>query len=197
MEREIKITDNTEQNIVAVAEELKKVGLGDFASSFFVDDDFSGPFFKIVKDFAAESDTDATQEVIFLDVGEEYTVHTRLGHEHFRDVKKAVELIKGLYDETLAEVALCFSTVMARFVIQNTGDPQKNIEEINKNAQELMGLLNNFAGNLKLGGHVHLAFEAAYPYSLQIIPQDGNIYGYQLYLQSVIIGYHSEIFVVR
>ena len=58
MERKIKITEKTAQEIQGVAEELKRVGLEAFADSYYEDDEYTGPFFKIEKPFKREHDKD-------------------------------------------------------------------------------------------------------------------------------------------
>ena len=195
MERKIKITEKTAQEIQGVAEELKRVGLEAFADSYYEDDEYTGPFFKIEKPFKRENDKDPDTECIFLDVTHEYTVHTRTGHEHYNDAKKAVEIVKGLFDGTLAEVALCFPTLTARFLIENTGDPEKNISKMNNNAKDLMEIVNGVVNELSPIKHIHHLFAPAFPHYLQILADENFMYGgCEVYLQSIIMGEHAEIY---
>ena len=195
MEIKIKITEKTDTKLKEVAEELKKVGLEAFADSYYEDDEYTGPFFKIEKPFKKETEKDPEIECIFLDVTHEYTVHTRTGHEHYNDAQKAVEIVKGLFDGTLAEVALCFPSLTARFLIENTGNPEKNIAKMNDNAKSLMDIVNKVVNMLSGTSHIHQLFEAAFPHYLQVLANENFMYGgCQVYLQSIIIGEHAEIY---
>lgn len=201
MERKITITEKTDKKVKEVSAELRCVGLDDYSDCYFEDDDYNGPFFKIEKAYKRESDGDPETECIFLDVTDEYTVHTRLGHEHYNDCKKAVEIVKGLYDGKIAEVSLCFPTLTARFLIDNTGNPEKNIAKINDNANNLMEIVNGVyptMANGKSQRHLHIIFPAACPHYLQIIPEKNDMHGgYPAYLQSVVIGEPAEIYIVQ
>ncbi len=195
MERKINISDKTDKKIREVSEELNKIGLGAFADSYYEDDEYVGPFFKIEKPFLKESEKDPDSECIFLDVGEEYTVHTRLGHEHYNHAKNAVETVKGLFDGTLAEVALCFDTLTARFLIKNTGDPQKNVDKVNENAKAIMELINSAVKVIKGRSHIHQIFEPSFPHCIHIFLENNYMYGgCEVYLQSVVMGTHPEIY---
>lgn len=195
MERKIKITDKTKKELQEAAEELKKAGLEAFADSYYEDDEYNGPFFKIEKPFKKEKDEDPETECIFLDVTDEYTVHTRMGHEHYDNVKEAVEIVKGLFDGTLAEVALCFPTLTARFLVENTGDPEKNIAKINDNAKDLMEIVNRVVKALSSTSHMHHWFAPVFPHYLQVLANKNIMYGgCNVYLQSIVIGEHAEVY---
>ena len=196
MESKLEITKNTEKNIRDLAKALKEVGLDEFADGYFKDDRFDNKYFKILKPFAKEDDDDPDIETLFIDVSsEEYTVHTRLGHEHYSDAKTTATMVKGLFDGTLAEVALCFPNITARFLVANTGDAKKNVDIIYNNADSIMEIINDSISVLNTSAHIHRYFEAAFPNYLQILPKENYMFDdSEVYMQSVVMGTHPEIY---
>ena len=195
MERKILIDEKASEKIQLMSEELKKVGLGEFANCYYEDDDYDCPYFKIVKPFEKENDSDPNAEIIFIDVTHEYTVHARLGHDHYENPSLVAQETKGLFDGTLAEVALCFSSFTARVLISNTKEPSTNVAVLGDNANKLMEIVNGVLPSLSDSAHVHHIFSPTYPHYLQVLlKQNPTISGCQIYLQSIVIGKHPEIF---
>ncbi len=196
MEKEIKITENTKKEIVEVADELKAAGFADAAQAYFADDDYPRPYFKVAKPFEKESESDPDAELLFLDVGSEYDLHTRFGHEHFDSAKKAVETLKGLYDGKIVGVALCLPDITARFLVENTGDIAKNVAAIDECFDTIVSTIER-TSRMVIGGngHVHVAFGRAYGNVLQILGEKNEpLEGCEAYYLEIETGKPTEYF---
>ncbi len=196
MEKKITVTSNSPNEIVALAQELQNVGLADQATEYYEDTEYGMPYFKIVKAFARETDEDPRAEIIFIDVTDEYTVHTRLGHDHFATAHEAAFVVRGLYNGAIAEVALCLPTATLRFLTTNTGDPAQNVQKIADDWQAIMDAASSCV-SMPAGVHNHKYFDKAQPFYLQIVPEENYMWdNCAAYLQSVVIGCHAEIYTI-
>lgn len=197
MEKKITVSASSDACLIDLAQELQAVGLGKYADSYYMDEAYDVPYFKVVKPFASETPNDPQEEIIFVDAGDEYTVHSRLGHDHFGTAKEAAIVVRGLYDGAIVEVALCLPTVTARFLTANSGDPEQNVDKIAHASQAVMDILSS-CDSLPVNTHMHRYFAAAAPFYLQIIPEENTMWNDCVaYFQSVTFGYHAEIYIVE
>lgn len=196
-ERRIPVTSEVDKKIREVAELLQGVGLGAFADAYYEADDYDCPYFKVEKDFLREGEGDPEKENIFLDVTHEFTVHGRYGHDHFNSAADAVALLHGLYTGEIAEAAVCFPDITARFFVRNTGNHEENLRVFSdeKHAGYIMDMINKVVPMMVEDAHVHIVFSASAPYYLQILRRNNQMYhGCRLYTVSAVIGAHSEYY---
>lgn len=200
METKFRVCDTDEIAIKKMSEELIKVGLleGEF---YYKDEESKFPFFKFEKPYKKERENDPFAHALFIDVdikesGVEYTVVGLLCHEHFSCEQDAVELIKGLLDESVAEVALVYPNMKATFFIENQGDPVKNVKKIDENAKTITERL---FGSAKFSGcHIHSLFNCSYTnYLLCDYNEQLKIKDVKIYLVSAVTGYHPEYYVIQ
>ena len=197
MEKSIPCADSNNQMIKDMSDTLMEIGITD-AANYYESDDYSKPYFKIAKEFKKESEKDPDVYYIYIDVDDnEYTVHGRYVHEHFGGANRAAMLVAGLLTGSIVEVALVFPDRMAGFFLANTGDPAKNVQVIDDNAETIMKHLNSpmaAAPNI----HGHILFSPAFPYYLQYGGgRQPQIEGVRVYLLSSVFAEHPEYYVIQ
>lgn len=197
MERKIACSTTDNQMILDMSKVLIECGI-DEGQYYYEADEYSVPYFKISKQFKKETDNDPDKVYLFIDVNEtEYTVHGRYIHEHIGNERRVANLVIGLLEGSIAEVALVFPNKMAGFFMLNTGDPAKNVKVIDDNAEQIMEHLSSPLANMA-NVHGHIIFSAAHPYYLQYgASRQPQIEGIQVYLLSSVFGEHTEYYGIR
>ena len=205
MEKENLCMSSDNQLIKKFSEALVKQGITDGTQFYYTDDDFHLPFFKLPKAYKKESPDDPDVHYVFVDVDTathelnkgEYTVHGNYVHEHIADADRAAELVVQLLKAEMVEVAIVYPDRMAGFFVNNTGDPQKNVDIIGENFREIKGYLESDMAALR-GGHMHTLFPKIFPNYLQYGPSvQHRIPGISIYLVSSIIAEHPEFYVIQ
>lgn len=195
MEHKIKITKKTDQSIVDLAQALREVGLAEFANYYYKDDEYYCPFFVIEKPYAKEDEDDPDTDELFIDVTDEYTLHTRLGHEHYDDARLVAETAKELFDGTLIEFAFCRPTLTERFLVHTEGDSLKTLHKVGEYFDALVAAEAR-AKSLRPDMHKHEYYELAFPNYLQIIPEENYMYeDSKFYFKYVVFGECLEVLV--
>ncbi|MCH5160104.1 MAG: hypothetical protein J1F66_04560 [Clostridiales bacterium] len=197
MERSHPCTTTDNEMIKDMSIALLKCGI-DEGANYYEADEYSKPYFKISKKFKKESDNDPEVCYIYIDVDDaEYTVHGRYIHEHLSHENKAVNLVLGLLSGAIAEVVLVFLNKMAGFFLLNTGDPEKNVNVINDNAETIMEHLSSRMASAP-NVHGHIIFSAAFPYYLQYGGgRQPQIEGVQIYMLSSVFAEHPEYYIIQ
>ena len=196
MEKAISCATTDNQMIKDMSTALLQCGIEEGAN-YYESDEYSKPYFKIPKKFKKEQESDPDVCYVYIDVEyDEYTVHGRYIHEHISDEKRAAMLALGLLSGAIAEVVLVFPDRMAGFFLTNTGDPEKNVNVINDNAETIMNQLNSPMASAP-NVHGHVIFSAAYPYYLQYGGgRQPQIEGVQIYMLSSVFGEHPEYYII-
>ena len=184
--------------ITELSEALINGGITDGADCYYEADDYPVPYFKLAKAYKKEEPSDPDYDYLYVDVGEtEYTVIGSYVHEHFRGVDMVVQLVQMLLSGETVEVALVFPDRMAGFFMLNTGDPQKNVDVINNNAEAIMEYVNSPVGAMQ-NSHIHTVFSPAHPYTLLCGGiRKPQISGVTTYLVSCVLGEHPEYYIVQ
>lgn len=205
MEKENLCVLSDNQLIKKFSEALVKQGITEGTQFYYTDDDFHLPFFKLPKAYKKESPDDPDVHYVFVDVDTathglnkgEYTVHGNYVHEHIADADRAAALVAQLLKAEMIEVAIVYPDRMAGFFVNNTGDPQKNVDIIGENFGDIKGYLESDMAALR-GGHMHTLFPKIFPNYLQYGPSaQHRIPGISIYLVSSVIAEHPEFYVIQ
>lgn len=198
MEKSIPCASTDNQMIADMSKALMEAGITDGALNYYESDEYSVPYFKIAKKFKKETENDPDVCYVYVDVDEnEYTVHGRYVHEHFGSERRAAELVLGLLCGEIVEVALVFPNKMAGFFLPNLGDPEKHVNVINDNAEQIMKHLNSPMATSP-NVHGHTLFSPAFPYYLQWGgARQPQIEGVQIYMLSSVFAEHPEYYVIK
>ncbi len=201
MEKKMLVKDSDNELIVKLSMELVGQGVLAGADCYYVDEDYSLPFFKIPKAYKKESEGDPDVHFIFIDVDdnppylekEEYTVYGNFLHEHIPNAKRAAELVKGLLSEEICELALVYKDRKASCFMKNTKDHQKNVEAFLEHFETVSAHLQRAVAN----GHLHTAFAATYPNTLFCqLKEQQKIADCNVYAVSAVFGFHPEFYVL-
>ena len=201
METKLLCADSDNQLIKSFSEALIKQGITEGAQFYYVDSNMHLPFFKIPKAFKKETPEDPSIHYVFVDVDEaqyEYTVCGNYVHEHISDEDRAAELEAKLLNAEIVEIAIVYPDRMAGFFVNNTGDPQANVDIIGKNFGEIKEHLEFNIYTLQ-GGHLHTLYTRAFPYYLQIGPTAARhkLPGISIYLVSSVLAEHPEFYIIQ
>ena len=195
MEKKLSVLESDIIAIKELSNELKNCGVDGY-EYYYKDDELRLPYFKIEKPYKKEKDGDPDSHAIFIDVevndnSVEYTVVGMLCHEHFNSAQMASELVKGLLNEQVCEVALVYPNMKATFFTVNEDEPIKNVKKINSNAKTITERL--FGGANFPNVHIHSLFAESYTNNLLCdYKEQLKISGVKAYLVSSVVGYHPE-----
>ena len=200
MEKENLCSKSDSQLIKALAETLVKYGITEGSDVYYTDEDYNLPFFKIPKAYKKETPDDPDVHYIFIDVNDsmlEYTVHGNYVHEHIDDADKAVELVMQLLNAEVVEVAIVYPDRIAGFFVNNTGDPQANVDIVVENFETIKYHIDRDLGNFN-GGHMHVLFQtAATNYFMYGPTTRHRLQGINIYLVSAVFAEHPEFYVIQ
>ena len=197
MEKKLLCTSTDNEMILELSKALLKAGIQD-GDHYYEADEYAVPYFKLAKAFKKEEPDDPDYHYLFIDVGKnEYTIHGKYVHEHLGGIAQVMWLVQELFSGGIAEVALVFPDRMAGFFMPNTGDPQKNVNVIDANAETIMEYVNSPIG-ANPNAHIHTLFTPAHPYTLLCggirMPQ---IQGVTIYMVSYVFAEHPEYYIIQ
>ena len=196
MEKAISCATAENSKIKELATILGKLGM-DGCENYYEADEYSVPYFKLPKKFKKETDNDPDDCFVYVDVGDEYTVHGRYLHEHLQTAQQAARLAYELWTGAIVEVVLVFPDRMAGFFLPNLGAPEKHIKVIDDNVEYIMEQLNSPMAS-SMNFHGHLLFSASSPYFLQVgASRQPQIEGVTVYAISSVFAEHPEYYVIR
>ncbi len=205
MEQVRKVSESGNAYIIALSEELKKVGILDGSDVYYEDENFDQPFFKIPKAYKKEKAGDPDEHYVFVDVGEgpvgmEYTVTCNFVHEHIGRVEDAVTLIKGLYDGEIVEMALVYGDIKVSLYMHQLGDHVSNIEYLIGDKKAVDYVIEHMKNPMVQSGrgHQHLVFPKNFPYNLMFEKAGKHVLpNIRVYAVSAIFGEHPEYYVLE
>ena len=201
MEQKFLVKDSENNLIHKFSESLIKQGITDGADCYYTDENCRFPFFKIPKAYKKENENDPDTHYAFVDIDdnppfiekEEYTVFGNYHHDHIADPDKAAILVKKLITGEICEVALVLKDGIASTFMENTGDPQKNVDNFMAHFEKLMEYLRN----AQQGGHHHMIFMPSHPYYLYYeLAKQKMFDGYNAYAISSILAEHPEFYIL-
>lgn len=201
MEKKLLVKDSDNKLIHKFSEALKNQGITEGADCYYIDEAFRLPFFKIPKAYKKENENDPNVHFAFVDIDdnppfseeEEYSVHANYHHEHIANADNAAELVKKLITGQVVEVALVLKNGKASVFMENTGDPQKNVDKFMQDYTVIMEKLNG----AKQGGHFHTIHQHSYPYYLYYELGNQQMFeGYNAYAVSSVLAEHPEFYIL-
>ena len=204
MEKQYLCESSDNEMIKKFSDALIKKGIIEGSKYYYIDDNFSFPFFKLPKPYQKENDNDPDVHYVFVDVDNskthspygEYTIQCNFIHEHISDVNLAVELVYGILKEEIVEVAIIFPNYFAGFYMKHTGDHEKNVNFINDNFDFIGDCLKSIT-NLT-SGHMHKLFPKISPYYIHYGPStEHKLSGASIYMVSSILAVHPEYYIIK
>ncbi|MBQ9103990.1 MAG: hypothetical protein IJY57_02755 [Clostridia bacterium] len=173
------------------------------ADYYYESDEYHCPYFKVEIPYEKEQEYEPEEETFFIDVENEFTVHTRFGHEHFDSAKSAVTFLENFINGSLCEVAMVFGDVTFRIITLNTGDHEKNVsailsrfETIKEYYKSVQDRINE--STVKQGGHFHMLLDIENKCYVQIIPKRSRMFdNSSCYAVSVVAGKQTEYYIYK
>ena len=138
MEKVIDTSACSDPKILAAAQALKNVGLGEWTDVYYEDVEEGGKFFKLSKPYQKQDYDEPDEVSLVFYVDDDYGVGAFHGCEFFDDPDEAAALLKELWDGTICEVTVVVNKVSLTAFLKNLGNAEHNLAPLASDAAALM-----------------------------------------------------------